>query len=162
MGDMDGAAPRRHHTGTVLRRQGTSVVTVPAGGTISKNVRYTAVIEPRQGDVLDADAEAIVNTVNCIGTMGVGVALRVKQAYLKVYADYRAACRVGKVQPGQMLVVPTGQPGNPKARHQLPHQATLTAALLPGGHPRRPPSPDRDGQRARPALPRPAGPRLRQ
>lgn len=46
-------------------------------------------IERRQGNVLDADAEAIVNTVNCVGVMGKGVALRVKRAYPQVYARYQ-------------------------------------------------------------------------
>lgn len=71
-------------------------------------------IERRQGDVLDADAEAIVNTVNCVGVMGKGVALRVKQAYPQVYARYRKACQAGEVQPGRMLVVPTNRLDNPK------------------------------------------------
>jgi O-acetyl-ADP-ribose deacetylase (regulator of RNase III) len=72
------------------------------------------VIERRQGSVLDADAEAIVNTVNCVGVMGAGVALRVKQAYPEVYVRYRAACQAGEVQPGRMLVVPTNRLGNPR------------------------------------------------
>ena len=38
-------------------------------------------VEIRQGDLLAADAEAVVNTVNCVGIMGRGIALQVKNAY---------------------------------------------------------------------------------
>jgi O-acetyl-ADP-ribose deacetylase (regulator of RNase III) len=79
-----------------------------------KHVRGTTVIERRQGSVLDADAEAIVNTVNCVGVIGKGVALLVKRAYPQVYARYREACEAGEVRPGRVLAVPTGRPGNPK------------------------------------------------
>jgi O-acetyl-ADP-ribose deacetylase (regulator of RNase III) len=33
-------------------------------------------IELRRGDILSADAEALVNTVNCVGVMGRGIALQ--------------------------------------------------------------------------------------
>ncbi len=38
-------------------------------------------IEFRTGDILKADAEALVNTVNCVGIMGRGVALQFKKAF---------------------------------------------------------------------------------
>jgi O-acetyl-ADP-ribose deacetylase (regulator of RNase III) len=40
-----------------------------------------AMIEYRTGNILQADAEAIVNTVNCVGVMGRGIALQFKDAY---------------------------------------------------------------------------------
>ena len=40
-----------------------------------------AVIEYTKGDILEADAEALVNTVNCVGVMGRGIALQFKHAY---------------------------------------------------------------------------------
>jgi O-acetyl-ADP-ribose deacetylase (regulator of RNase III) len=63
-------------------------------------------IERRAGDILAADTEALVNTVNCRGVMGRGVALLVKRAYPEVFRSYRAACEQGEVQPGRMHVVP--------------------------------------------------------
>ncbi|MBD3175699.1 MAG: Appr-1-p processing protein, partial [Armatimonadia bacterium] len=33
------------------------------------------------GNLLEADAEALVNTVNCVGHMGKGIALQFKQAF---------------------------------------------------------------------------------
>ncbi len=65
-------------------------------------------IERRTGNVVEAQAEAVVNTVNCAGVMGKGIALLVKQAYPKVFKDYRAACKRGEVQPGRMLTLPAG------------------------------------------------------
>jgi len=39
------------------------------------------VIEIKEGNLLEANAEALVNTVNCVGIMGKGIALQFKQAY---------------------------------------------------------------------------------
>jgi O-acetyl-ADP-ribose deacetylase (regulator of RNase III) len=71
-------------------------------------------IERGQGSLLDADAEALVNTVNCVGVMGKGLALLIKQAYPKNYTQYRRACTAGDVRPGRMLVWPTGRQGTPR------------------------------------------------
>lgn len=66
-------------------------------------------IEHTSGDILEADAEALVNTVNCVGVMGRGIALQFKTAYPANFKQYAAACKQGDVQPGQMLVHDTGQ-----------------------------------------------------
>jgi O-acetyl-ADP-ribose deacetylase (regulator of RNase III) len=71
-------------------------------------------IEHVAGNLLEADAEAFVNTVNTVGVMGKGIALQFRQAFPENYAIYRSACERGEVQPGRMLVVPTGQMGNPR------------------------------------------------
>jgi O-acetyl-ADP-ribose deacetylase (regulator of RNase III) len=68
-----------------------------------------AVIEYRKGDILKADAEALVNTVNCVGVMGRGVALQFKHAYPANFKEYAAACKRGDVKPGRMLMHDTGQ-----------------------------------------------------
>lgn len=65
-------------------------------------VRFT------QGDILDADADALVNTVNCVGVMGRGIALQFKQAFPDNFRAYAKACDRGEVQPGRMFVVETG------------------------------------------------------
>jgi O-acetyl-ADP-ribose deacetylase (regulator of RNase III) len=70
-------------------------------------------IELTRGDILTADAEALVNTVNCVGVMGRGIALQVKNAFPDNFKDYAAACRRGDVQPGSMHVFETGQFTNP-------------------------------------------------
>src|SRR5690606_12589675 len=68
----------------------------------------------RTGDILAADAEAIVNTVNCVGIMGRGIALQFKNAFPKNFKAYEAACARGEVQPGKMFVFETRTLTNPK------------------------------------------------
>jgi O-acetyl-ADP-ribose deacetylase (regulator of RNase III) len=81
-----------------------------------------------RGGLLDADVEAVVNTVNTEGIMGnerpcspalprsvvntvntegimgKGIALQFRKAYPENYEAYRRACRAGEVQPGRMFV----------------------------------------------------------
>jgi|SRR5882724_4647462 len=71
-------------------------------------------IEFKTGDILQADAEALVNTVNCVGIMGRGVALQFKQAFPENFKAYEAACAREAVQPGRMFVFETGFLANPK------------------------------------------------
>ena len=66
------------------------------------------------GDISKADAEAIVNTVNCVGIMGSGVALQIKKEFPKVFKAYKVACERGEVQPGKMFVSETNMFENPK------------------------------------------------
>ena len=66
------------------------------------------------GDILKADAEALVNTVNCVGIMGRGIALQFKNAFPANFKIYKAACDRGDVQPGHMFVFETGTLTNPK------------------------------------------------
>jgi O-acetyl-ADP-ribose deacetylase (regulator of RNase III) len=71
-------------------------------------------IELVQGDLLKADAEALVNTVNCVGFMGRGIAAQFKRAYPQNFSAYEAACKRHEVEPGRMLVVETGQLTGPR------------------------------------------------
>ncbi len=66
-------------------------------------------IEYKRGDILAEDAEALVNTVNCVGFMGRGIALEFKKAWPENFKAYAAACRRYEVQPGGMFVFETGQ-----------------------------------------------------
>lgn len=61
-------------------------------------------IEFTQGNLLDSDAEALVNTVNTVGVMGKGVALMFKEAFPENFGEYEAACHAKKVQLGKMFV----------------------------------------------------------
>jgi len=71
-------------------------------------------IEHTKGNLLQADVEALVNTVNCVGYMGKGVALQFKQAYPENFHAYQRACRANEVKPGQMFIFETGKMINPK------------------------------------------------
>jgi O-acetyl-ADP-ribose deacetylase (regulator of RNase III) len=66
------------------------------------------------GDILKADAEALVNTVNCVGIMGRGIALQFKNAFPENFKAYEGACAHQDVQPGKMFVFATGTMMNPK------------------------------------------------
>ena len=71
-------------------------------------------IELTSGDILKDDAEAIVNTVNCVGIMGRGIALQFKNAWPENFKAYEAACLREEVQPGRMFIFETGQLTNPR------------------------------------------------
>lgn len=71
-------------------------------------------IEYTNGNILYADAEALVNTVNCVGIMGRGIALQFRNAFPKNFKAYEAACHNQEVQPGRMFVYATGDLANPK------------------------------------------------
>jgi O-acetyl-ADP-ribose deacetylase (regulator of RNase III) len=62
-------------------------------------------LELVHGNLLEADAEALVNAVNTVGVMGKGLALQFKHAYPSVFDAYRRACDAGEVVPGRMHVV---------------------------------------------------------
>ena len=66
------------------------------------------------GDILKADAEALVNTVNCVGVMGRGIALQFKNVFPANFKAYEAACERGEVQPGKMFVFDTRQLTGPR------------------------------------------------
>ena len=71
-------------------------------------------IEHVTGNLLEADAEALVNTVNTVGVMGKGIALQFRQAFPANYDAYRKACDQGELEPGRMFVFETGQLTNPR------------------------------------------------
>ena len=68
----------------------------------------------KTGNILAEDAEALVNTVNCVGVMGRGIALQFKKAFPENYKSYAAACKRNEVQPGRMFVSETSQLMNPR------------------------------------------------
>lgn len=59
-----------------------------------------------RGDIVQDEADVLVNTVNTVGVMGKGVALQFKRQFPENYAFYRKACKRGEVQPGKMLIFP--------------------------------------------------------
>lgn len=66
------------------------------------------------GDLLDADVDALVNTVNCVGVMGKGIALQFKRRYPGDFKAYAAACARGEVQLGRMFVFPLDAISGPR------------------------------------------------
>ncbi len=68
----------------------------------------------KKGNVLEEDAEALVNTVNTVGVMGKGVALQFKKAFPENFEEYKKACDAGEMEPGKMFVFATNSLHNPK------------------------------------------------
>ena len=56
--------------------------------------RGGVMIEITRGNILKADAEALVNTVNCVGYMGKGIALQFRKAFPENFRLYQRACQV--------------------------------------------------------------------
>ena len=57
-----------------------------------------------RGNLLEADVEALVNTVNTMGVMGKGIALQFKNRFAANFLAYAQACKLGQVQTGRMFV----------------------------------------------------------
>lgn len=66
------------------------------------------------GNLLAADVDALVNTVNTVGVMGKGIALQFKRAYPDMFAAYQKASKTGEIQRGTMHVWPTGSMSGPR------------------------------------------------
>ena len=71
-------------------------------------------IKAGSGDLLDADVEALVNTVNTMGVMGKGLALQFKRRFPANFRAYAAACERGEVAIGRMFVTETIGPTGPR------------------------------------------------
>lgn len=67
------------------------------------------------GNLLDADTEAVINTVNTVGVMGKGIALMFKEAFPANFKAYAVACKRGDITVGRMFVTEGPQlAGGPK------------------------------------------------
>jgi len=53
------------------------------------------------GDLFASNAQTLVNTVNCVGIMGKGVALEFKKRFPRMAADYADRCSRGEVKLGE-------------------------------------------------------------
>lgn len=71
-------------------------------------------IEYKTGNIFTEDVDALVNSVNCVGFMGRGIALQFKHAFPENFEAYAEACKRREVQPGRMFVYETGQMTRPR------------------------------------------------
>ena len=71
-------------------------------------------IEYKTGDIFTEDVDALVNSVNCVGFMGRGIALQFKHAFPENFEAYADACKRKEVQPGRMFVYETGHVTSPR------------------------------------------------
>ena len=67
-----------------------------------------------QGNLLESDAEALVNTVNTVGVMGKGIALMFKERFARNFRLYADACKASEVVTGTMFVTEIGELTGPR------------------------------------------------
>lgn len=53
------------------------------------------------GNLFESNAQTWVNTVNCVGVMGTGIALEFKKRFPAMFQDYVSRCHAGAVQIGR-------------------------------------------------------------
>ncbi len=61
-------------------------------------------IQYEKGNIFDSKAQVIVNTVNCEGVMGKGLALAFKQRYPGMFSVYQQECKTGKLRIGHPTI----------------------------------------------------------
>ena len=88
----------------------------------------------KTGDMLAEDVDAMVNTVNCVGVMGRGVALQFKRAFPSNFKAYAELCKRGEMRPGRVFVFETGEMLRPKYIVKFSEQTTLARQESDGGH----------------------------
>lgn len=72
-------------------------------------------INSTKGNLLkQQDVDAIVNTVNCVGVMGKGIALQFKKKWPSNFKAYAAACKKKEVKLGQMFTFELGALATPR------------------------------------------------
>ena len=57
-------------------------------------------IQEINGNIFNSNAEALVNTVNCKGVMGRGIALEFRRRFPKMFTQYKIDCETGLYNPG--------------------------------------------------------------
>lgn len=57
----------------------------------------------KKGNIFNSNAMAVVNTVNCVGAMGKGIALDFKLRYPEMFKEYQKICFRRMLKPGQIL-----------------------------------------------------------
>jgi len=55
-----------------------------------------------RGNIFNTKCQTIVNTVNCVGVMGKGIALVHKLRYPEMYLEYKNHCAKGLIKPGHL------------------------------------------------------------
>lgn len=61
-------------------------------------------IEYVTGNILESKAECLINTVNCEGYMGKGIAYQFKQAFPENFLGYEKVCKKGLLRPGKLFI----------------------------------------------------------
>lgn len=59
-------------------------------------------IVERSGSIFTSDAQVLVNTVNCVGVMGAGIALEMRYRHPDMFRRYEAKCASGEIRIGAL------------------------------------------------------------
>lgn len=54
----------------------------------------------KTGNIFESECQTLVNTVNCVGVMGAGLAKQFKQRYPEMFDEYKLACKTGQLAKG--------------------------------------------------------------
>jgi len=54
----------------------------------------------KKGNIFNSECQTLVNTVNCKGVMGAGIAKQFKAMYPEMFNEYKLACKKNKIQQG--------------------------------------------------------------
>ena len=65
--------------------------------------RFNSMIRSEIGNILDSSAQCLVNTVNCEGFMGKGIAYQFKERFPENNKEYMKACKSGELTIGKIL-----------------------------------------------------------
>ncbi len=68
----------------------------------------------KKGNIIDSEAEAVVNTVNTMGVMGAGIALQFKKNFPENFKSYEDAAKNGIIKIGKLFITETNRLTNPK------------------------------------------------
>lgn len=86
-------------------------------------------IQSTTGDLLKQhDVDAIVNTVNCVGVMGKGIALQFKKKWPANFKAYAAACKADQVRLGKMFIFDLGALATPRYIVNFPTKSDWRSA----------------------------------
>lgn len=77
-----------------------------------------------KGNLLDSQAEALVNTVNTVGVMGKGLALQFKEQFPENYRKYREVCKNKAFNVGQVFETTEHTVGGDKIIINFPTKTT--------------------------------------
>lgn len=79
--------------------------------TVKESIPITPnIIFMKSGDLLGSQAQTLVNTVNCVGIMGKGIAKMFKDRFPHMFADYAVRCKAGEVALGKPYLFKGGRP----------------------------------------------------
>ncbi len=59
------------------------------------------------GNIFRSEAQTLVNTVNCVGVMGAGIALEFKLRYPEMFVRYQQLCEQGQLEIGRLWIYKT-------------------------------------------------------